>query len=185
MQCNYNSAYSGFNIQLIVSALLLEISRQFNARYTAFLVPNTEHIVQFTLCELWSRPYTKCLQLHIFMPQYSAVGICAAIVDITTFQCALYCKPGVKYSSHPPVYAVWTMVTDIYKVFTASHIYASIFIWTYLRCYCTYDDNSKRVILQTWCQIQRTKPSLRCVNCGPCHIQSVYSSLYLCLNIQL
>jgi hypothetical protein len=86
--------------------MLLEVSRQFNARYTAFLVPNTEHIVQFKLCELWSRPYTKCLQLLIYMPQYSAVGICADIVDITSTQCALYCKLGAKYSAHPPVYAM-------------------------------------------------------------------------------
>jgi hypothetical protein len=61
----------------------LEVSRQFNARYTANLVPNAVRLVQFTLCELWSRPYTKCLQLLIFVPQYSAVGICAAVVDIT------------------------------------------------------------------------------------------------------
>jgi hypothetical protein len=92
IQYTYSSAYSDFNIRLNVSALLLYISRQFNARYTAFLVLNTEHIAQFTLCELWSRPYTKCLQLRIFMPQYSAVGTCAANVDITTVQCALYCK---------------------------------------------------------------------------------------------
>jgi hypothetical protein len=32
------------------------------------------------------------LQLRVYMLQYSAVGICAAIVDITTIQCALYCK---------------------------------------------------------------------------------------------
>jgi hypothetical protein len=55
IQCIYSSEYSGFNIQLNVSALVLEISRKFNARYTARLVPNTAHILQFTLCELWSR----------------------------------------------------------------------------------------------------------------------------------
>jgi hypothetical protein len=36
--------------------------------------------------------------------QYSAVGNCAVIVDITTIQCALYCKLGAKYSAHPPVF---------------------------------------------------------------------------------
>jgi hypothetical protein len=127
IQNTYSSAYLRFNIQMKVAPLLLEVSRQFNERYTAFLVPNTQHIVQFTLCKLWSGTHTKCLQLLIFMPQYSAVGICAAIVDITTTQCALYCKFGVKYSAHRPVYAVLTVVPDVYKVLTAPQIDASIF----------------------------------------------------------
>jgi hypothetical protein len=74
MQCIYSTAYSVFNIHLNVSALPLEISRQFTACYTANLVPNTAHILQFMLCELWSRPYTKYLQLRIFSLQYSAEG---------------------------------------------------------------------------------------------------------------
>jgi hypothetical protein len=106
IQCTYSSAYSDFNIRLNVSALQLYISPRFNARYTAFLVPNTEHIVQFTLCELWSRPYTKYLQLRILRLQYSAAGIIDDIVDITPIQCALYCKFGAKYRAHPPVYAM-------------------------------------------------------------------------------
>jgi hypothetical protein len=155
IQCIYSSAYSDFNIRQNVSALLLYISRQFNARYTANLVPNTAHIVQFTLCEMWCRIYTKYLQLRIFMLQYSAVGICAAIIYITTIQCALYCKLGAKYSAYPPVYAMWTVVPNIYNAFTAPHIQTSIFIWTYLPCYWRYLYNSKRVILQTLSQIQR------------------------------
>jgi hypothetical protein len=39
VQCSYSSAYLGFNIQLNVSALLLEICRQFSEHYTANLVP--------------------------------------------------------------------------------------------------------------------------------------------------
>jgi hypothetical protein len=113
IQSIYSSAYLDLNIQLKVGPLLLEISRQFNARYTANFESNTAHILPFTLCELWSRLYTKYLQLRIFGLQYSAVGICAAIVDITSFQCALYCKLGAKYSTHPPVYAMWTVVPDI------------------------------------------------------------------------
>jgi hypothetical protein len=58
IQCNYSTTYSGFNIQLTVSALLLEISRQVNARYNGNLVPYIAHIRRFTLCERWSRPYT-------------------------------------------------------------------------------------------------------------------------------
>jgi hypothetical protein len=122
IQCNYSSAYSDFNVRLNVSALLLYISRQFNARYTASLVPNTAHIAQFKLSEMWCGTYTKYLQLRIFRLQYSTICICAATVDITSIQCTLYCKFGVKYSAHRPVYAAWTVVPDVYKVFTAPHI---------------------------------------------------------------
>jgi hypothetical protein len=148
IQSTYSSAYSDFNIHLNVSALLLYISRQFTARYTANLVPNTAQIVQFMLCVLWSRTYTKNLQLRIFMPQYSAVGICAAIVDITSIQCALYCKFGVKFSAHRPVYAVWTVVPY------TMYLQHRIFMLQYSAavnccCYCRYHDNSMSVALQT------------------------------------
>jgi hypothetical protein len=148
-------------------------------------MPNTAHILQFTLYDLWFRPYTRYLQLLIVRPQYSTERICAAIGDIPTLRCALYCKLSAKCSAHPPVYAMWTVVPAIYKVLIAPHIHTSIFIWTYLHCYCTYHDNSMRVILQTWCQMQRTSSSLRYVNCGPGYIQSINSSAYLGFNIQL
>jgi hypothetical protein len=125
------------------------------------------------------------LQLRIFRLQYSSERICAAIGNISTIQCSLYCKRGARYSAHPPVYAMWTMVPDVYNAFTAPYIQTSIFISTYLRCYCTYHDNSMRVILQTCCQIQRTSSSLYYVDCGPGHIQCSYSSAYSSLNIQL
>jgi hypothetical protein len=150
IQCNYCSAYSGFNIQLNVSALLFEISRQFNPRYTTNLVPNTAHILKFTLCELWSRPYTMQLHLRIFKLQYSTERICAAIRDISTIQWAIYCKLGAIYGARPPDYAMWTVVPSIYNVITAPRIHASIFNWTHLRCYPRYFDNSMRFILQNW-----------------------------------
>jgi hypothetical protein len=106
IQSIYSSAYLGFNIQLKVAPQLLEVSRQCNERYTASLVPITAHILQFTLCELWSRPYTRYLQLLMVRTQYSTERICAAIGDIPTLRCALYCKLGAKYSAHPPVYAM-------------------------------------------------------------------------------
>jgi hypothetical protein len=168
-----------------VSALQLEISRQFNSRYTANLVPNTVHIFRFTLCILWSRTYTIHLLLRTFRLQYSSEHICAAIENISTIQCSLHCKLGAKYSAHPPVYAMWTMVPDIYNEFTAPYIQTSILIWTYLRCYCTYHDNSMRVILQTCCQIQRTSSGIRYVNCGPGHIQCIYCSAHSDFNIHL
>jgi hypothetical protein len=86
IRSTYSSAYLGINIQLKVAPLLLEVSLQFNARYTAFLVSNTEHIVQFAVCELWYRTYTKYLQLRIFRLQYSAEGRSPAIGDISSMQ---------------------------------------------------------------------------------------------------
>jgi hypothetical protein len=126
IQCIY-SAYSGFNIQLNVSALLLEISRHCKARYTASPEPNAAHNHQLTQCEMWSRTYTMQLQLRIFRPEYSTEPICAAIEDISTIKCSLYCNLGAKYSVHPTVYAMCTLVTDIYNVITAPHIQARIF----------------------------------------------------------
>jgi hypothetical protein len=126
-QSIYSSAYTGHNIQLNVSQLLLEISPQFNARYTANLVPNAAHTHQLSLCEQWSRTYAKNLQLRIYMLLYSMERICAAIADNRTFRSSLYYKFGGKYSAHPPAYALSTVVSDIYNVTTAPYIQASIF----------------------------------------------------------
>jgi hypothetical protein len=52
IQCNYSTAYSVFNIQLHLPALLLDIRRHLDARYTANLAPNTAPAIHFTLCEL-------------------------------------------------------------------------------------------------------------------------------------
>jgi hypothetical protein len=168
-----------------VSALLLEIPRQFNAHYTANLVSNRAHGLPFTLCELWCRTYTMFLQLRILRLQYSTEGICAATADISTMLRALNCKPGTKWSAHPPVYPMWTVVPDIYNVITAQRIQSSIFNCRYLRCYCRYLDNATRVKLQTRNQMKRTSASLRCVSCGLGYLRSIYSSAYLGFNIQL
>jgi hypothetical protein len=146
---------------------------------------NTAHILRFTQCELWSRPYTKYFQHRIFRLQYSAVGSSPAIGGISTIQCALSCILGVKYTALPLAFAMWTVVPHVYNVFTAPHIQTSIFIWTYLRCYWIYLDNSMLVILQTWCQILRTSSGLRYVNYGPGHIQCIYCSIYSDFNIHL
>jgi hypothetical protein len=104
--CIYCSAYSVLIIRLNVSALLLEIWRYLHAYYTANFVSNTEPILRFALCELWSRTYTMHLQPRIFSLQYSSQRICAAIVDITSIQCALYCKFFDKYRAYPPLCAM-------------------------------------------------------------------------------
>jgi hypothetical protein len=123
-------------------------------------------------------------QHRIFWLQDSAVGICAAIVHITTIQCASYCILGAKYRARTPVYAMSTVVPDIYNVITVTYIQTSKFKWTNMRCYCRYPDISMCVILPTWCQIQRTSSSLRYVNYGPDHIQCNYSSAYSGFNIR-
>jgi hypothetical protein len=89
-----------------------------------------------------------------------------------------------QYSAHPQVYAVWTVVPDIYSEITAPHIQASIFNSMYLRCYWRYLDNSMLVILQQRRQIQRTISSLRNVDCGPGHTHCNYRSTYSGINIQ-
>jgi hypothetical protein len=146
IQCIYSSAYSILNIRLNVFALLLEICRYLHACYTANFMPNTEPILRFALCELWSRTYTIHLQLCIIRLQCSSERISAAIGDISTIQCALYCKLGDNYIAHPAAFSMWTVVPHTYKVFTPPHIYASIFSCRYLRCYCRHHDNSMRVI---------------------------------------
>jgi hypothetical protein len=149
------------------------------------MVPNTAHILQIALSELWSRTYTMYLQLHIFRLQYSTKHICAAIADMSTIQCSLYCNLGAKYRAHPPVYAMWTVVPAICNVVTALHIQALIFNWIYLRCYWRYVDNPMLIILQTWCQTQLTSSGLRYVNCGPGHTECIYSSAYSGVNNHL
>jgi hypothetical protein len=185
IQCIYSSAYSDFNIHLNVTALLLEISRQFNERYAAHSMPNKAHNHQFTQCELRSRTYTMHLHLRIFRLQYSTERICAAIWDISITKCSLYCKRVAKYSAHPPVNAMQSVAPDIHNAFTAPHIKASLFNWTYLRWYRRYVDNSMRLILQTWCQLLRASSSLRYLNCGLGHIQCIYTSAYSDFNIHL
>jgi hypothetical protein len=64
----------------------LEIYRQLNVRYTANMVPNTAHTLQFTLSELWSRTYSMELQFCISRLQYSTERICVAIGDISPIQ---------------------------------------------------------------------------------------------------
>jgi hypothetical protein len=113
IQWNDNTAYSGFNIQLNVSKLLLKTSRKFKERHTSNIVPHTTHIIQFTLCEpVVSTIYNVVtVLLYIFRLQYSTKRFCSDIGDISTIQWALYCKHGAKHSPHPPVYAMWTVVT--------------------------------------------------------------------------
>jgi hypothetical protein len=126
IQWIYSSGYSGFNIKLNLPALLLEICHHLDARYAANFVSYIAHTLRFTLCELLSRTYAMKLQHGIFRIQYSTQCICAAIGDISTIQCSLYCKHGAKYSARTPVCAMWTVVPDIYNALPAPYIPTSI-----------------------------------------------------------
>jgi hypothetical protein len=55
IQYNYFSWYSGFNIQLNVSPLLLLVYRQIYVRYTPHLLRNTGHSSRSVLCQIWYR----------------------------------------------------------------------------------------------------------------------------------
>jgi hypothetical protein len=152
-------------------SLILEICRQFSATYTANMVPiqRITSSLRYVNC---GPDHIQCIYSSAYsVRQYSTERICAAIADISTTQCMLYYKLGAKYSAHPPVFAMWTVIPDIYNVFTAPRIQSSIFNWTHLRCNWRYLDNSMRVILQAWCQIQRTPSSLPYVICGPGYMQ--------------
>jgi hypothetical protein len=101
-------------------------------------MPNTAHILQITLPELWSLTYTMYIQFRIFWLQYSTERICAAIGDITTIQCALYCKLGAKYSAYPSDHAMWSVVRLQYST---ERICAAIGDISTIQCalYCKLD----------------------------------------------
>jgi hypothetical protein len=148
------------------------------------------------LCQIQRTPsrlrYVNCGPGHIqciYSPTYlgfnSQLNVSPSLLEICRKFNALYCKHGVKYSAHPPDFAMCTVVPAIYNIFTAPHIQAPIINWTSLRCYWRFVDNSMLLILQSWCQIQRTHFRLPYLNCCSGHIQYIYSSAHSGFNIQL
>jgi hypothetical protein len=152
IQCIYSSSYSGFNIKLNLPALLLETCHHLDARYALNFVSYIAHTLQFTLCELLSRTYTMKLQHGIFRHQCSTQCICAAIGDISTIQCSLYCTTWCQIQRTSTSLRYVNCGPQIYNPITVPHILASIFKWTYLSCYWRYLVNSMRVTLQIWSQ---------------------------------
>jgi hypothetical protein len=86
------------------------------------LVPNTAHILQFTQCVLWSRTYTKYLQLLIVRPQYSAERICAAIGDITTIH-VRYTANLVPNTAHILRFTLYELCFRTYTMHFQIHIF--------------------------------------------------------------
>jgi hypothetical protein len=62
---------SAGNIQLDVPPFPLEICREFGAGHAPHLLPDTAHVLLFTLCQLWSGSNPMLLQVCIFMFQLS------------------------------------------------------------------------------------------------------------------
>jgi hypothetical protein len=185
IQSIHSSAYSGFNIQLNVSALPLEICRVFSERYTANIVPNTSHILQITQCDLWSRPYTMYLQFHIFRLQYSTKRSSAAILDISTIQRALYCKLGAKYNAHTSVYAMWTVWSPTYTM----QLQLRIFSLQYsTETTCAAIGHMQRFGCALHCKLgaeySAPHPFYAMWTCGPAQIQCSNSTAYSGFNIQ-
>jgi hypothetical protein len=100
----------------------------------------------------------------MFRLQYSIESISAAIGGSSTNRCALYSILAVKYWAQYPVYAMPHLVSVKSNLITVLDILASIFNWTYLRCYWWRVDKSKRVIRHIFWQIQGTSAGLRYVN---------------------
>jgi hypothetical protein len=83
---------------------------------------------------------------------------------------------GLRYVNYGPGH-IQCIYSSIYSDFNI-HLNVSALL-------CTYLGNLMRVILHSWCQIQRTSSCLRYVTCGPGHIQSIFHTAYLGFNIQL
>jgi hypothetical protein len=97
---------------------------------------------------------------------------------MSTIQCSLFSSFADKCSPNPPDYAMLTLVIVKSDKITVLLMRASIFNWTYLRCYWWCNDKTMRVILHICCQMQPKSYRLRCVNTGPSQIQYNYSTTY-------
>jgi hypothetical protein len=159
-QCIYSSACLGFNIQLKVAPLLLEISRQLNVRYTASFVQNTAHILQFTQFELWSRTYTMKIQFRIFWLQYSNERIYADIGDMSAIQCALFYNLCAKHQI--TLFELWSLTYTMYlqihifrTQYSAERICAATGDMSTIQraLYCNLGANSAHILQNKLCEL--------------------------------
>jgi hypothetical protein len=88
-------------------------------RYTANLVPNTAHILQLTVCELWSRTYTMHLQLRIFSASIFNCGYlrCYCRFHINSMRVILqtWCQMQGTPSSFRYVNSALAQIQSIYR----------------------------------------------------------------------
>jgi hypothetical protein len=124
-------------------------------------------------------------QVRIVRPQYSTEPDCAATRDMPRFGCALCCNIGAIYIAHTLQFMQCGLWSRTYTMNIHLHIFRIQYSTKRICAACwRYVDNSVSLILQSWCQIQRSSSSLRHVTCGPGHVQSIYSSAYICFNIR-
>jgi hypothetical protein len=88
--CNSSIPYIGLSIQLNVSPIPREICRPLDESCTPRLLPNTAHVILFTLCQLWSRSSRTLSQIGIYGHEYSIERTSVSIGDMSTIRCALY-----------------------------------------------------------------------------------------------
>jgi hypothetical protein len=103
-----------------------------------------------------------------------------------TMRWALYSTFAAKYREDQPICASSPLEPVKSSVIAVLHIQASIFNWTYLRCYSRYVDNSTLVTHYICCQMDCSASGLCYVNCGgPSQIQRKYCIADSFLNIQI
>jgi hypothetical protein len=107
--CNSSIPYLGLSIQLNVSPIPLEICRPLDESCTPLLLPNTAHVILFTLCQLWSRSSRTLSQICIYGHEYSIERTSVSIRDMPTIRCAFHSTFAANYSSHQPFCAMSTL----------------------------------------------------------------------------
>jgi hypothetical protein len=133
IQCNYISCYSVFNIQLIVSPLVLLVYRHIDACYAPHLLQNKASIILPSLCQLWSQSNIIYLHFLLFRHQYSNERIPADIGEMSTIQCALYSTFAAIFSINPRDYAMSYLVPAKSNIITVHPMQASTFNRMYIR----------------------------------------------------
>ena len=124
-------------------------------------------------------------QFCIFKNEYPSDRISAAIIDTLMIRCDFHSRHAAKYVERHLVFSTSTLSWVKTSVVPILHIQSWIFIWTYLRCYCWYVDNSMRFSLRTGCEICGATSCLRCVISVLVQDQSIYNFAYSSMNIRL
>jgi hypothetical protein len=123
--CNSSIPYLGLSIQLNVSPIPLEICRPLDESCTPLdesctplLLPNTAHVILFTLCQLWSRSSRTLSQICIYGHEYSIERTSVSIRDMPTIRCALHPTFRASYSVSQPACSMSAPGPDISSVVT-------------------------------------------------------------------
>jgi hypothetical protein len=101
IQCIYSSAFSV--LQYSTERICAAIGDNRTLRCPLYCKFGAKYRAHHPVYPMWTvvPDIYYVITARIFSLQYSSVGNCAAIVDINTIQCALYCNLGAKYSASP------------------------------------------------------------------------------------